>query len=221
MVGVYSTQLEWIFRLLYSALIGAVIGYERHNRAKEAGVRTHSIVALASTMLMIVSQYGFPDASKFDAARIASQIVPGISFLGAGIIFVRNDTIQGLTTAAGIWATAGIGMTIGSGMYLVGTCAGILIVVIQTMLHGTRYITGTRMFMNIVIQVDKNCHIREIIENMDRHDLDASDIHIKPDPDDENRLFLNLEISSAKSFEPDQIFSIIRKIPGVLNIQLK
>ncbi|MFQ9490102.1 MAG: MgtC/SapB family protein [Bilophila wadsworthia] len=113
------TELEFFFRILIAGICGGLIGYERNNRLKEAGIRTHLIVALAAALIMVVSKYGFSDVTTLkgvalDPSRIAAQIVTGVGFLGAGMIFVRNQTISGLTTA-GVWATAGIGMTIGAG----------------------------------------------------------------------------------------------------------
>ena len=107
---------EFFLRILTAAVCGIVIGYERENRNKEAGIRTHAIVALGAALIMIVSKYGFSDIQNYDASRVAAQIVSGIGFLGAGIIFIRNRAVSGLTTAAGIWATAGVGMAVGSGI---------------------------------------------------------------------------------------------------------
>ena len=103
-------QAEILFRILLSAFIGYLIGYERKNREKSAGMRTHSIVCMGSALMMVVSKYGFSDIPDYDASRVAAQIVSGIGFLGAGIIFVRNHSVSGLTTAAGIWTTAGVGI---------------------------------------------------------------------------------------------------------------
>lgn len=127
-------------RILLSAICGFIIGMERKNRGKGAGVRTHIIVAMASALMMIISKYGFSDMmltgdAKFDGSRIASQIVTGVGFLGAGMIFVKGHAIQGLTTAAGVWATAGIGMAIGSGMYFIGIATSVAIFLIQLILH--------------------------------------------------------------------------------------
>lgn len=131
---------EYFLRILIAGLCGAIIGYERKNRMKEAGIRTHLIVAIGSSLMMVVSKYGFSDVlaelGKADASRIASQIVTGVGFLGAGTIFVRKNAISGLTTAAGIWATAGIGMAIGAGMYAVGVASAVTIIVIQFVFHG-------------------------------------------------------------------------------------
>lgn len=98
------------------------------------------IVALGAALIMIVSKYGFSDVLQLkgyalDPSRIAAQIVSGIGFLGAGIIFVRKQAISGLTTAAGIWTTAGIGMAIGAKLYFVGIAATVLVLLVQIVLH--------------------------------------------------------------------------------------
>lgn len=120
-------QIGYVLRIFFAGICGLMIGIERRNRLKEAGIRTHLIVALGSALMMIVSKYGFFDLQghsflRADASRIASQIVSGIGFLGAGMIIWHHRTVSGLTTAAGIWATAGIGMAIGAGLYGVGGC---------------------------------------------------------------------------------------------------
>ena len=95
----YSEQayLNRIFRIVLATLCGCAIGYERTSRNKSAGIRTHAIIALGSSMFMIISKYAFFDVSTADGARVAAQIVSGIGFLGAGVIFVKDDLIQGLT----------------------------------------------------------------------------------------------------------------------------
>ena len=128
-------QLEWVLRIICSLLAGMIIGQERQNKSKEAGVRTHTIVAMSACLLMIVSKYGFEDMEKFDAARVAAQVVSGVGFLGAGLIFIRNDFIQGLTTAAGIWATSAIGLCFGTGMYIMGFVTSALMYYIQSSFH--------------------------------------------------------------------------------------
>lgn len=139
------SELVYFLRVLIAGFCGLVIGYERKNRAKEAGIRTHFIVSCAACLIMIVSKYGFFDLIlrainegvevKLDPSRIASCIVSGVGFLGAGMIFVQKQTIKGLTTAAGIWATAGIGMAIGAGLYVIGILVTFLILAAQLILH--------------------------------------------------------------------------------------
>lgn len=138
--------LEFFARILIACICGAVIGFERSLRFKEAGIRTHIIVCCAAALMMIVSKYGFVDltdpagnnlngARGADTARIAAQVVSGVSFLGAGIIFRNGTSIRGLTTAAGIWATAGIGLAIGSGFYIMGIFTTIVIGLLQVIMH--------------------------------------------------------------------------------------
>lgn len=128
-------DVDFIIRLSVAGFLGACIGIERELRAKEAGIRTHFLVALGSALMMIVSQHGFGDLmpvigyGRFDPSRVAAQIVSGIGFLGAGIIIFRKETIQGLTTAAGLWVAAGIGMAIGGGMFVLGMAATVLALV--------------------------------------------------------------------------------------------
>ena len=107
-------------------------------------MRTHAIVALGAALMMVVSKYGFYDVEKVDSSRVAAQIVSGVGFLGAGVIFVRNNTVSGLTTAAGLWTTAGVGMAVGAGKYGIGVCAGILVVAIQEILHRTSSLLRSR-----------------------------------------------------------------------------
>lgn len=125
---------EFILRLFIAGVLGSIIGLDREYRAKEAGYRTHFLVSLGSALIMIVSQHGFggildtPNVN-LDPSRIASQVVTGIGFIGAGTIILHKQIVRGLTTAAGIWATSGIGLAIGAGMYELGISATVLTLV--------------------------------------------------------------------------------------------
>ncbi|MGN0373845.1 MAG: MgtC/SapB family protein [Enterocloster sp.] len=147
-------QAELLLRIVLACFLGYIIGYERKSRDKSAGMRTHAIVGLGAALIMIVSKYCFGDVADYDASRIAAQIVSGVGFLGAGIIFVRNNTVSGLTTAAGIWTTAGVGMAIGAGSYFIGICAGFLVVFIQIILHKIKFLSAepTRGLLKITTE---------------------------------------------------------------------
>ena len=137
--------LEFFLRILIAGVCGAAIGFERTRRFKEAGIRTHVIVCAAAALIMIVSKYGFADLFERDTvfygtrgadpARIAAQVVSGISFLCAGVIFKNGSTIKGLTTAAGLWATAGIGLAVGAGFYWLGIFFTVMIALLQIAMH--------------------------------------------------------------------------------------
>lgn len=139
-------HLDFFVRILLACVCGGCIGFERSRRLKEAGIRTHIIVCFAAALMMVVSKYGFEDLFTLesvalggtrgaDPARIAAQVVSGVSFLGAGVIFKHGSTIKGLTTAAGIWATAGIGLALGAGMYTLGIFATVAMALLQVFLH--------------------------------------------------------------------------------------
>lgn len=145
----FKMVLDFFLRMFVSCACGFAIGAERASRFKEAGIRTHVLVAVTACALMILSKYGFADLIAdqnetlgirgADPARIAAQIVSGVGFLGAGVIFKTGNSIKGLTTAAGIWATAAIGMCIGSGMYYLGIFGTIIIMVLQYVMHRFPY----------------------------------------------------------------------------------
>lgn len=144
-------HIELLFRIIVASFLGCVIGYERQSRDKSAGMRTHAIVCLGAALIMVVSKYCFVDIGQYDGARIAAQIVSGVGFLGAGVIFVKNSTVSGLTTAAGIWTTAGLGMAIGSGAYFIGISVSFLVVIIQILLHkiSFMFVEPTRGYVKI------------------------------------------------------------------------
>jgi mg2+ transporter-C family protein len=136
-------------------MLGGVIGLEREYRAKEAGFRTHFLVALGSGLFMILSQFGFDNVLSnyeqvsLDPSRIASQVVTGIGFIGAGTIIFQKHVVRGLTTAAGLWVTSAIGMTAGAGMYVLSIATTVLVLLCLEALYfifqhfGTRNITVT------------------------------------------------------------------------------
>ncbi len=128
--------IDWVLitRLVIAGLLGGIIGVEREFRAKEAGVRTHFIVALGSALFMIISQFAFGDKTH-DVSRVAAQVVSGIGFIGAGVIIFQRNVIRGVTTAAGLWVAAAIGMAAGDGMYSVAIAATILTLSCLEMMH--------------------------------------------------------------------------------------
>jgi|GEM_PF-44900 len=160
------TLVQWaelLLRLVVAAVCGWLVGVERSRRFKDAGVRTHCMVACSAALLMIVSKYGFADLEVAegvffagvrgaDSSRIASQIVTGVGFLGAGVIYRdRKFTTRGLTTAAGIWAVCGIGMAIGSGLYVIGVFATAFIICLQYLTH--RFNIGADRYSDAGLEV--------------------------------------------------------------------
>ena len=128
-------NFELISRLVLAAALGSVIGFERERLSWAAGLRTHMLACVGSTLIMIVSAFGFADVLGnqhvvLDPSRIAAQVVSGIGFLGAGAILLRGEIIRGLTTAASLWSVAAIGLAVGGGLYTASVAATIIILII-------------------------------------------------------------------------------------------
>jgi len=116
-------DLELMLRVLLSFVLGSVLGYEREQTGRPAGLRTHMLVCAGSVCFTVAGIYGFQSVENGprDPTRVAAQVVSGIGFLGGGTIFRTPSTVRGLTTAASIWLVAGIGLLIGTGMYTLAT----------------------------------------------------------------------------------------------------
>jgi putative Mg2+ transporter-C (MgtC) family protein len=121
---------EWtlLSHLMLALVLSSAIGLEREQRQKSAGLRTYALVGLGSALFMMISKYGFFDVLRpgsviLDPSRVAAQIVSGIGFIGAGIIFVRRDAVRGLTTAAAIWVTAAVGAAAGADLPLLAAAS--------------------------------------------------------------------------------------------------
>ena len=157
--------IEWnfILRIFVAGLLGGLIGFEREFRAKEAGVRTHFIVALGSALFMLISQYAF--SGRFDAARVAAQVVSGIGFIGAGVIIFQKNSIRGITTAAGLWVAAAIGLASGAEMYSVAIAATLMTVLVLETMH---FITRTHgeKEVSITLSPVTNEELAEIIKTL-------------------------------------------------------
>jgi putative Mg2+ transporter-C (MgtC) family protein len=137
-----TRDVELIVRILVGTALGAIIGYERDIHGRPAGLRTHAIVALASATFMVVSThlayyqgYHEGDFTEVDGSRIAASVVSGIGFLAGGAILRTGLTIQGLTTAAGLWLVAAIGLCAGGGMYVESVAATVVGVAALTILR--------------------------------------------------------------------------------------
>ena len=211
-------QYEWLLRILASVFSATLIGYERHRSYKEAGVRTHVLVALSTCLMMIISKYGFFDTDKIDASRIAAGVVSGISFLGAGIIFERRGRIEGLTTAAGIFATGAVGMCFGAGMYLLGICASILTVLFALISPNFNY-NHPRNVMRIIIHIDHNGRVEDIETCLTRLHCFHTENHIRSD--EETGWYLETEIATHDSIVPKDLIEELKKIDSVIDVKIK
>lgn len=176
--------IEFTLRIFVAAILGGLIGLEREYRAKEAGFRTHFLVALGSSLFMILSQFGFDTAIdilpnvSLDPSRIASQVVTGIGFIGAGIIIFQKNVIRGLTTAAGLWVTSAIGLTCGAGLYVLATATTMLVLLCLEVLNVILGRFGTRN-MSITLASNSKDNIKKVLGRIKKECVEIYSYSIK------------------------------------------
>ncbi|MCD5566741.1 MgtC/SapB family protein [Lactobacillus delbrueckii] len=218
-----SFQLVWLLRILLSAFCGGLIGSERATQRKSAGLHTHVVVAIASTLFSIVSKYGFYDMLTFsnvsyDPSRIASLTVTGISFIGAGTILVHKEQISGLTTAAGLWATSAIGIAIGVGLYWVGIVAAVLLLLVQRFLREETVLNLLRKVkISLLIEASNTPHILETIQS----ELEKNEVHqlsIKIISVSDDHVLFSYDGEIAGRIDENQIIMNLRKYPDIKRI---
>ena len=217
-------DLECVLRLFVACVCGAMIGFERTRRYKGAGIRTHMIVALGAALFVIVSRYGFIDVVgkegvQVDVARVASNVVTGVSFLGAGLI-KRGDYIQGLTTAAGIWMVAAIGLAIGSGQYILGISGTVLIILVQWIFHtGGKLAVDKLVSSSIVVTMEDNPKaFRQFLDKMKSLGIEVSGNHIKRHKD--MSITYTLDVRMPKTLEVEEILMIVKECDFVKAIEM-
>lgn len=212
-IDLTDNLLDMIVRLVVAAICGFMIGFERKSRSKEAGIRTHAIVCMAAALLMVISKYGFFDimfatnSKGTDGSRVASQIVTGIGFLGAGIIFYRRDMLHGLTTAAGIWATAAIGMAIGAGMYIIGVVSTAILIIMQILLHKPYKVFRTRTMTSLRMTV---CMEDADIINKIQYIFSTKKFLRFKTISTDTGVIADIELVTPKSFTELEIYEIVR-----------
>ena len=180
-------ELDIIWRLGLALVLSSAIGVEREVGQKAAGLRTYSLVGVGSAVFMLVSIYGFSDVlaqahTALDPSRVAAQIVSGIGFIGGGIIFVRRDTVRGLTTAAGVWVTAAVGMACGGNLPLVAVATTVIYFVVAYLYpYLLRVLPRSRNAPSQLrlVYLDGRGLLREALAQCARRGFSISDLAIK------------------------------------------
>lgn len=212
--------LDFTIRLLVATVMGAAIGIEREYHAKEAGIRTHLLVAMGSCLFMILSVYGFDlmlgrDHVSFDPSRIASQVVTGIGFIGAGTIIFQKQAVRGLTTAAGLWVTAAIGLACGNGMFLVAGVTTILVLVSLGVINVyLPYFSQKERTITFAVE-DYNI-LSDILENLKKEKITILNYEMhKEATEEDEKMIVSIEVRMRKYDNPKEIISIIKNFKNV------
>lgn len=212
-----QVQLIYLIRVFAAAVMGGLVGLERSHRQKNAGIRTHIIVAMGASLMMIVSKYGFFDVLShpsvgLDPSRIASNVITGISFLGAGVIFVRRGSTKGLTTAAGIWTTAGIGAAIGAGMYVLGALATILMLLVQLVFHGPLQRLEGNLSESFTVELKPECAER-FVEQLRAKGYDVA---VQSFEKKASAVVMRVEIFGTPQFTGDMMLELCQNTSDIL-----
>lgn len=215
------STFETILRLILSALVGGLIGMEREFNNRPAGLRTHILVCIGSTLIMLVSIYGFNDLA--DPSRLAAGVVSGIGFLGAGTILRTGSNIEGLTTAASLWICAGIGLAIGAGFYLESIFTAALVLFSLTSLGKLdRFILRRSSRNFLIVGEDKEDLVEKITNLFDRNRIIIKTIGMEELVDESlsENILTNLRktVGLPKNLNMDMVIYDIYELEGVKKV---
>ena len=212
-INLIPDQLMWLINSFLGGILGLLIGLERSKRLKEAGMGTHFIVGFASALLTCIS-LSFKTGEYGDGARIAAQIISGIGFLGAGMIFFRRETLHGLTTAAGVWATSAIGMCAGRGMYILAVGATVIVLIVQSILHTKSIRQVNRQRLLLLKFVDDG-----VVSDKIRTYFGVDQFYRYKVSRKEEGLQVEAVVRPVKNYHAEELNQLLLDYPNVLSIE--
>lgn len=214
------SPLDLLLRLGVATLLGALIGLERERLERAAGLRTNALVCVASSLIMVVSIYGFADSDVLDPSRIAAQVVSGVGFLGAGVIIFRKNTVRGLTTAASLWAVAGVGLAAGCGLYIPAAAGTAFMLLIQAGLRPieARFFEHQDTRHRIMIEIDDaSALLTQLAAITGHHGARVQTMQFERNEDSD----VDLVEVTVRMDQRDNRFAMIdelRRVPGVRRV---
>lgn len=216
--------LTMSIRLVLALVLSGLIGFEREINKHSAGFRTHILVGVSATLLMLMSLYGFTDYLveneafvNFDPARIPSYVVSGIGFLGAGTIIVNGMTVKGLTTAASIWAVAGLGLVVGIGMYGIAILTTLIILLSLIFLNNfEQRLTKRGQSAQLSIVVNSVQAIEEILKKYNQNGVVIQNINVNTDESDYP--IVTTDVTLSKAINKSQLVVVLSKLEDVREV---
>lgn len=211
---------EFLLRILVATLLGGIIGMEREYRAKEAGFRTHFLVALGAALFMILSAHGFEgtlisENHRLDVSRVAAQVVSGIGFIGAGTIIFQKHVVRGLTTAAGLWVTAAIGMTSGAGLYTLAISATVLVLISLEALNWILSRVGERM-VTITFTTLVQSEVKQTIDALTAEGIAIDNYRLQTDQSHEGKVYrVSMDIRVKRGRYENRITDLMNYLDNV------
>lgn len=212
------TETEMVLRIGIACVLGGIVGIERESLNRPAGFRTHIMVCSGSTLIMLVSMYGFP-GTWADPSRIAAQVVTGIGFLGAGTIMQQGGNIRGLTTAASIWVIAGVGLAVGTGMYVAAIATSILSLIVLRYSKGLeRALISKRKIRIISVTIqDYPGQLGELCVRIGQLGIDINNVEMHPLNNGKITIELNVQFPANKDI--NDLMAILAEMQGVERVE--
>lgn len=222
---------ETVLRIVVGALLGGFVGLEREMRGQAAGFRTHTLVAMGSTLFTLVSLYGVPSVITgdlqvlgeplgSDPSRIASQIVVGIGFLGAGAIMRHGTSVKGLTTAASLWVVAAMGLSVGAGYWVGAISVSVMLLIVLRGLRPAENLLTRWIYPDeamLIIRLGSESDASNFEKELERHDIRVREISMVQTG--ENYTELTIGIRLARSASALEVVDRIGSLPGVDSIR--
>jgi len=223
----HISEWELTLRILFALVIGGLIGLEREFGQHSAGFRTHILVCLGSSLIMLLSIYGFsvfvgePNV-RTDPARLAAQVISGIGFLGAGTILRNGNSISGLTTAASLWVVAALGLAVGAGFYYGALLTTVLVLISLFVLNKLEKVfSRKRRIADLTVVIKEGSgSIQSVMDKVKPLEASINNLSTDPDPVNLNEPMLHLHLS-VKTVVLEKHLGLLddlRRIPGVIHV---
>jgi len=219
MGGVGMTIGEIALKLFMAALLGGVVGIERENKKRAAGLRTHVLVSLGSALVMITSQYLFTQyygMTTLDPARLGAQVISGIGFLGAGTIIKQGVSVKGLTTAASLWTVACIGLATGAGFYIAAVLTAAIVTITLVVLSKFEKVLAGKdnIYPELTVKLDnKPGKLGEVASCIGKTGANITNVEIEED--DESYLLVHFRLKLPKGLNRHDVIIQLKTLSGV------
>jgi putative Mg2+ transporter-C (MgtC) family protein len=219
--GGWQVMTIWdvVLRLFVAALLGGIVGLERENKKRAAGLRTHMLVSLGSALVMVTSVFIFDqyqEITSLDPARLGAQVISGIGFLGAGTIIKQGATVKGLTTAASLWAVACIGLAVGIGFWSAAIIAAAIVFVALIFLAKLEKVMMNRneVFPEISLKIEnKPGKLGEVASFIGKTGANITNVELEHD--EETTMVVHFFLKLPKGLEKCDLIASLKTIPGV------
>ncbi len=219
---------EMIARIAAGAVLGGVIGYERDVHRRPVGLRTHLIVAMTAATFMVISSqfvywqhYGKDDLVNVDASRIAASVVSGIGFLAGGAILRTGLTVQGLTTAAGLWLVTAIGMCAGAGMYVESAVVTVFGIIALTVLRRFEDKNVRRRRVSVSLGADA-VGIEPVTDALRAIGATVVDVEYERRmQDDKKRIVITMDVQLSEDVPIPKLIDALETVPGVRRVHVQ